>query len=133
MGTLLAGRLVQGLGGGMLVALAHVSVSRLYEPRLWPRLYAIMSGLWGASALAGPLVGGLFADAGHWRGAFWAFGAQAALVAVAGGLGVPCAAARDREQLQRQQLPMLAALVQVHALVLALEPHPHALVRARPP
>ncbi|MGV0761470.1 MFS transporter [Tistrella mobilis] len=86
MGTLLAGRLVQGLGGGMLVALAHVSVSRLYEPRLWPRLYAIMSGLWGASALAGPLVGGLFADAGLWRGAFWAFGAQAALVAIAGGL-----------------------------------------------
>ncbi|MEN2979037.1 MFS transporter [Tistrella bauzanensis] len=86
MGTLLAGRLVQGVGGGTLVALAHVSVARLYEPRLWPRLYAIMSGLWGASALAGPMIGGLFADAGLWRGAFWAFGAQALVVAVAGGL-----------------------------------------------
>lgn len=83
MGTMLAGRLAQGIGGGCLVALAYVGLSQLFPTRLLPRLIAIMSAIWGSSAFAGPLIGGIFASLGLWRFGFWAFAAQAVLLIVA--------------------------------------------------
>ena len=80
MAVMLVGRLVQGLGGGAMLALSYVGVSQLFPERLWTRVLALVSGLWGVSSLFGPLVGGVFASAGLWRGAFWAFGAQALLL-----------------------------------------------------
>jgi len=82
MAVMLVGRLVQGLGGGAMLALSYVGVSLLFPERLWTRVLAIVSGVWGVSSLVGPFVGGVFASAGLWRGAFWVFGAQA-LVLVA--------------------------------------------------
>lgn len=82
MTVMLVGRLVQGLGGGAMLALSYVGVSLLFPERLWTRVLAIVSGVWGVSSLVGPLVGGVFASAGLWRGAFWAFGAQALLLVV---------------------------------------------------
>jgi MFS family permease len=78
MAVLVAGRLVQGLGGGLLSALAYVMVRVLYPEALWPRAFALISGIWGVSVLVGPLVGGLFAGAGLWRGAFFVVAAMAA-------------------------------------------------------
>ena len=80
MAVMLVGRLVQGLGGGAMLALSYVGVSQLFPERLWTRVLALVSGVWGVSSLFGPLVGGVFASAGLWRGAFWAFGAQALLL-----------------------------------------------------
>jgi len=82
MSVMLAGRLLQGLGGGWMMALAFVGVTQLFPAGLWPQLIALISGVWGISALTGPLVGGLFASAGLWRGAFWAFAGQALLLLV---------------------------------------------------
>lgn len=81
MWVMLAGRLAQGLGGGGLVALSFVSVTRLFSRAAMPRALAAISILWGISAFIGPLVGGLFADAGIWRGGFWFFAGQAVLLA----------------------------------------------------
>ena len=81
MATMLFGRLVQGLGGGWMLALSHVGITQLFPARAWPHLLAVVSGVWGVSALIGPLIGGLFATAGLWRGAFWAFAAQAIVLA----------------------------------------------------
>ena len=83
MSAMLLGRLLQGWGGGWMVALSHVGVTRLFAPERWPQLLAVISGVWGVSALLGPLIGGAFATAGLWRGGFWAFAGQAlALAAV---------------------------------------------------
>ena len=71
MSTLLAGRLIEGLGGGGLVALAYVSVERLFPRAIWPQLFAIMSAIWGVAAFGGPLLGALISTALGWR---WAFG-----------------------------------------------------------
>ncbi len=71
MPWLLAGRTVQGLGGGILAALSYALISRVFAPPLWPRAVALVSGMWGVATLCGPAVGGLFAQAGHWRWAFW--------------------------------------------------------------
>lgn len=71
MHWLLAGRLFQGIGGGGLVALAFVSVERLFPRTIWPQLFAIMSVIWGVAAFSGPLLGALMAEMLSWR---WAFG-----------------------------------------------------------
>lgn len=83
MGGFLAGRLLQGLGGGALVALCHIGIALAFPERLWARAYAVVALVWGFSALAGPLVGGVFAEAGYWQGAFWAFALQALAAALA--------------------------------------------------
>ncbi|MDR9835386.1 MFS transporter [Herbaspirillum huttiense] len=72
MGWMLAGRAVQGIGGGLLAALAYALIPLVFEPRMWPRAIALVSGMWGVSTLLGPAVGGLFAASGHWRVAFFA-------------------------------------------------------------
>ena len=68
---MLAGRSVQGLGGGLLAALSYALIRVVFAPPLWPRAVAMVSGMWGVATLFGPAVGGLFAQGGHWRMAFW--------------------------------------------------------------
>jgi len=82
MVVMLVGRTLQGLGGGWLVALAHVAATHLFPERHWPKIIALISAVWGGSALIGPLIGGAFATAGLWRGAFVAFALQAVAFAV---------------------------------------------------
>lgn len=72
MPVLLLGRFVQGLGGGLLFALAYAMIRLVFTQTLWPRAMAIVSGMWGVATLAGPAIGGTFAELGSWRMAFWA-------------------------------------------------------------
>ena len=83
MPVLLAGRTVQGLGGGALVALVYVAQDRFFPNRLVPRIVACLSVVWTAAALCGPLIGGAFATAGLWRFAFWSFALQGLVLAAA--------------------------------------------------
>ena len=71
MPMLLAGRSLQGLAGGVLVALPYAMVRVVFPERLWPRALAMVSGMWGVATLLGPALGGVFAEAGQWRAAFW--------------------------------------------------------------
>jgi predicted MFS family arabinose efflux permease len=70
--VLLIARTLQGYGGGLLLAQSMGLISELYPPALRTRILATVSGVWGVAALVGPLVGGVFAEFGWWRGAFWA-------------------------------------------------------------
>ncbi|WP_333587281.1 MFS transporter [Phenylobacterium sp.] len=81
--TFLGGRLVQGVGGGWLAGFASVAVGLLFPDRTLPKVYAAVTGLWGVATLVGPLMGGVFADAGHWRWAFGVFVIQGLAVAAA--------------------------------------------------
>ena len=80
MGWVVGGRLLQGFGGGLEAAIAYVVVRRTLPERVWPRAIALLSGIWSVSVLVGPLVGGIFARSGDWRGAFIAVAAIAALL-----------------------------------------------------
>ncbi|HVO02349.1 MAG TPA: MFS transporter [Candidatus Cybelea sp.] len=71
MFILLAARLVQGFGGGLIISLSMALVSELYPERLRKRILSLISSTWGVAALVGPAVGGTFAQMGFWRGAFW--------------------------------------------------------------
>ncbi len=79
----LAGRLIEGLGGGALVSLAFVSVERLFPPRIWPQLFGIISAVWGVAAFSGPLIGALISDALSWRWALGLFSVAGAAMAAA--------------------------------------------------
>lgn len=108
MAWMLAGRSVQGFGGGMLAALSYALIRVVFVPALWPRAVALVSGMWGVATLCGPAVGGLFAQAGHWRWAFWALLPVAVWQAflVSWQLG-----ANERESGQQEQgVPQVASL-----------------------
>ena len=72
MPWLLAARVVQGLGSGLLIANSHGLIRDFYPPKSWARLFAAVSGAWGIAALTGPLIGGIFAELQDWRWGFFA-------------------------------------------------------------
>lgn len=82
MGWVVAGRFVQGFGGGLEAAMAYVLVRRTFPEAMWSRTIALMSGSWSMSVLLGPLVGGMFARFGSWRSAFVATTILAGILAV---------------------------------------------------
>lgn len=89
MEQVVAGRFVQGFGGGLLIALAYVLVRNTFPEILWARAFALISGAWSMSILVGPMVGGLFARYGDWRGAFFAVAALGCMLAVVALLALP--------------------------------------------
>lgn len=82
MPLLLTGRALQGLGGGGLVAMGFVAVGQIFPRRYIARAMAAVSTLWGISAFAGPLVGGVFVEYATWRWGFAFFAGQAFALAL---------------------------------------------------
>ncbi len=76
MEILLAGRVLQGLAGGLLCGLSFAVINAVLPRYLWSRGAAMASAMWGVGALLGPALGGVFAQFGAWR---WAFGLLAML------------------------------------------------------
>ncbi|MCW3835868.1 MFS transporter [Sphingomonas canadensis] len=83
MGWFIAGRVFQGAAGGWVAGLTYVVMATAFPQAMLPRLFALANSVWGVATLLGPLIGGIFADAGWWRGVFWLFAAQAALFGLA--------------------------------------------------
>ncbi len=82
MPLLLTGRALQGLGGGGMVAMGFVAVGSIFPRRYIARAMAAVSTLWGVSAFAGPLVGGVFVEYANWRWGFAFFACQAFALAL---------------------------------------------------
>ena len=91
----LLGRALQGCSGGWMIGLIYVALAMLFPTRHLPRVFALATSVWGVATLAGPLIGGLFADAGIWRGVFWLFAAQALLFTAAAAFLIPKRAPRS--------------------------------------
>jgi EmrB/QacA subfamily drug resistance transporter len=69
--ALAAARLVQGLGGGGLIALAQTIVADLVSPRERGRYQTYFAAVFVTSSIAGPALGGFFAQYLHWSLIFW--------------------------------------------------------------
>src|SRR5580692_10902219 len=85
MAVLVAGRAVQGLGAGVVPAVAYVAISRCYPEESRPRMFAVLSTAWVVPGLAGPGIAALVAAAVGWR---WVFLGLIPLVIAAGALVV---------------------------------------------
>jgi MFS family permease len=70
MFALIAGRAVQGLGGGGLFALTQIVIGDMLPPRERGRYAAWISGMWAVAGIAGPLLGGTLAEY-DWALIFW--------------------------------------------------------------
>jgi predicted MFS family arabinose efflux permease len=70
IGLVLAGRVLQGLGEGVLVALSYALVRELFDIRIVPRVFGIQAVTWGFAIFLGPMAGGWLTEAWTWRGAF---------------------------------------------------------------
>ena len=71
MGALIAARTVQGFAGGLVAGGGMALISALFGDALRRRVLAMYQGTWMVAQLLGPLVGGVFAEIGWWRGSFW--------------------------------------------------------------
>lgn len=71
MGVLILARAVQGLGGGGLISLAQTIIGDVIPPRERPKYMVYITAVWATASLAGPVVGGIFAQHVHWSLIFW--------------------------------------------------------------
>ncbi|WP_199702132.1 MFS transporter [Jiangella rhizosphaerae] len=92
MWPFLAGRAIQGLGGGLVIVALYVVVGRAYPERLRPKIFAGMAAAWVVPSIVGPLVAGLLTDELSWR---WVFLGIAPLVLIPVFLALPSAKAVD--------------------------------------
>lgn len=101
MGFVIAGRFVQGFGGGLLIAVAYVLVRRTFPEAAWSRALSLLSGMWSVAILVGPLAGGAFVRYGDWRTAFVSVAVMGAILTVGAFLALP----RDHEPVSRDDEP----------------------------
>lgn len=70
MWMFIAGRAVQGLGGGLVIVALYVVISRAYPERLRPAILAAFAASWVIPSVVGPLAAGSVTEHLGWR---WVF------------------------------------------------------------
>ncbi len=82
IGVFIAGRVVQGLGGGVVTVLLYVVIAKAVPDGARARVFGLLTAAWVLPSMVGPLVAGMLVETMHWRVVFAvvAAGAAAALV-----------------------------------------------------
>jgi MFS family permease len=71
MGSLIAFRLLQGIGAGSMQSISVTIAGDLYAGRERLRMQAALSSVWATAAIIGPLAGGLLVEHASWSWIFW--------------------------------------------------------------
>lgn len=86
MVVLVLGRFLQGLGAGVVPAVAYVCVGRGFPSELRPRVFAVMSTAWVLPSLVSPLLASEVAERVGWR---WVFLGLIPITVVVAAIGLP--------------------------------------------
>ena len=71
MMSLIAFRVVQGIGAGALVPVSQTVVADIYTGEERARMQGYISSTFGSAAVIGPMIGGLIATHISWKAIFW--------------------------------------------------------------
>lgn len=113
MGMMLLGRSIQGFGGGFLYALAYAVTRLVFPAALWGRAVGLIGAMFGIATLIGPAIGGIFAELGDWRAAFWSLLPVIAIFAVVAFVSLPRTSPgkEERAPIAYAQILLLTAAV----------------------
>ncbi len=118
MDGLIAGRAVEGLGGGGLIILSQATIADIIPPRQRGKYMGVLGSVFAVSTVVGPLLGGWFVQVTGWRWLF-AFNIPLALLAIAAVAFFSRRPARRAKHPSVDVLGMMAMAVSVSSLVLA--------------
>ena len=93
MAVVVAGRLVQGIGSGAIIASTYASIARGYTETDRPRIFAIISTAWVVPSIVGPAAAAFIATSFSWR---LVFAGLLPFAVVAAALAVPALRALGR-------------------------------------
>ncbi len=116
MPVVLLGRVLQGLGGGCLIAMVYISQDRFFPNRFVPKIVAALSAVWMMAAFSSPAIGGAFATWGVWRYAYWAFAVQAVLLVVA--IRLLLTRAPAKLELEPERIPVVRLCLLAAAIIM---------------
>jgi MFS family permease len=117
-GFLIAGRLLQGGGGGVVMASCYMLIPEIFPKALVPRIFALESVAWVLAAIGGPAIAGVVTEMSSWRTAvLMSVPASLAFVAF-----IPfCVAAHEHSDSANGALPLRQlALVALGVLLLSV-------------
>ncbi|MGB0576958.1 MAG: MFS transporter [Alphaproteobacteria bacterium] len=102
---------VQGLASGLVVGGGMALVSGLFAENLRKRVLAAYQGTWMVAQLLGPVMGGLFAQIGWWRGSFWSMVPIILVFAVIALKYLPDHLPNENEAEKKIHIPLLRLLI----------------------
>ncbi|KAJ2161146.1 hypothetical protein GGF46_001736 [Coemansia sp. RSA 552] len=111
MGMLLAGRSIQGIGGGGLLSITSVIMGDVTTERNRGKYTGMLAASWGIASAVGPVMGGAIVENASWRIIFWINLpiCVPAIVVLFFALNIPTPQGTAREKFQR--IDLLGALV----------------------
>lgn len=107
MGTLIVARAAQGFAGGLIAGGGMALVSGLFTEPQRKRIMALHQGTWMIAQLMGPVVGGIFAEIGWWRGSFWTMAPVMAGFAILAWLKLPEGSEREAASRRPGRFPLV--------------------------
>ena len=107
MEVLVAGRVLQGLGGGALTVCLYVLVGLIFPAALQPAIFTSFAAAWVLPTLFGPALAAYVAHVAGWR---WVFLGVVVMVAAAAALVAPSLRAPRRAGRRRARTSLATAL-----------------------
>lgn len=108
---LIAFRVVQGLGAGMIMGIAFAIVGDVFPPAERGKWAGLMSGVFASASVIGPLIGGTLTDHAHWRWVFYVNLPLGALTLLVLFFGMPTIRPAIRPKLDYRGIVLLVATV----------------------
>jgi EmrB/QacA subfamily drug resistance transporter len=108
---LIAFRVVQGLGAGMIMGIAFAILGDVFTPAERGRWAGLMSGVFASASIVGPFIGGTLTDEVHWRWVFYVNLPLGAIALTVLALGMPNIRPPTRSSLDYRGIVLLLAAI----------------------